>query len=134
MPFNEFVEVKARKRHTCVHCRTPIVIGERHRKYVGTWHGDFQSWRVHADCFDSMQDCNDLDDGLCNEVHVRGKSCHDRIVRVKPDVVSSVQAVPKAQEVTRVSPDTVWVTNRIVQICLGFVMLGLGVVIGLSIR
>jgi len=75
MSFNNLTSPVARKEHRCVHCWTPIVVGERHKKYAGIWEGDFQDWRVHTDCLPALDTCKDSDGGLCEEKHKRGLTC-----------------------------------------------------------
>lgn len=43
-------EPKARKQHRCYLCGRLIEKGEKHRKHVGTYDGDFYSMRNHFDC------------------------------------------------------------------------------------
>ncbi len=40
----------ARKPYRCLWCGERIEQGERHYHFVGSWHGDFQDWRVHTEC------------------------------------------------------------------------------------
>jgi len=43
---------KARKRHRCIECWSPIDIGEEHLYYRGKWDGDFSTGRQHLLCRD----------------------------------------------------------------------------------
>lgn len=44
--------VTARKSYTCnAGCCQPIMPGERHSRYAGSWDGSFYDGRMHEDCF-----------------------------------------------------------------------------------
>ena len=45
----------AKKAHKCVWCGEEIKIGEKHYKFVGLNDGDFQSSRLHNECWDAMK-------------------------------------------------------------------------------
>ena len=80
--FGGFRTVKAGKEHTngCVHCHGTICKGESHEHYVGRWQGEFQSWRVHSDCAEACEHCQqaiDDDGALCPNGHRRGLSCEE---------------------------------------------------------
>lgn len=48
--FTDTTEPKARKQYICYLCGRPIEKGEKHRKHVGSYWGDFYSMRVHLAC------------------------------------------------------------------------------------
>lgn len=60
----------ASKDHRCQWCGDPILIGERHARYVGKWEGDFQDWRMHTECMDGADD-QYLADGFTPYEHDR---------------------------------------------------------------
>jgi hypothetical protein len=41
---------KARKVYACIWCGEPILKGEVHEKYVGTYYRELQSCRFHKEC------------------------------------------------------------------------------------
>lgn len=70
--------VKARKRHQCIYCSEPIVIGEYHHRQGGMWEGEWQDWRAHLDCLEAHY--RETQDGygsgeICQEPHQRGRTC-----------------------------------------------------------
>lgn len=73
--FGDYRVVKARLPHKCIHCQQDIIPGEVHNQYVGKWQGEFQNWRVHADCVLALERCQGDDDELCLHGHRRGLSC-----------------------------------------------------------
>lgn len=58
----------ARKQHRCEWCGEPIEAHARHVKFSGKWEGDFQSWRMHHECFDVA----DASEGFTPYEHSRG--------------------------------------------------------------
>ena len=95
--WNEFRTVKAKKKHQCAHCLGRIVPSEVHIQFVWRWSGDFQDWRVHADCFDPMQTCqgNMYDGELCDNPHRRGLAC-DEVGAENPSFVPAPETkLPK---------------------------------------
>lgn len=86
MRFNTYTEViRAKKQHSCIWCLKPILIGERHWKYVGIHHGDFQNWRTHTDCREGLDESalDDIDGYICEEGHARGTMCEHGSLPVK---------------------------------------------------
>lgn len=75
MTFGDLSYPVARKVYKCQHCLENIGIGERHRKFVGEWEGDFQSWRVHEVCATPLAECQDEFGALCDAKHAMGMSC-----------------------------------------------------------
>lgn len=47
--------VKARKRHVCCECKSPIFKGEQYYYAKGLWDGEFMSFKTHKDCHDLHQ-------------------------------------------------------------------------------
>lgn len=56
--FHTFHIVTARKPHSCEHCRTPIAVGEKHRKCAQVWEGDFHTYREHIECHNAWVELN----------------------------------------------------------------------------
>ena len=54
--FISSTEPVARKAHTCEWCGETIERGERHVRYVGTMDGEFQSTRMHSECWSASHD------------------------------------------------------------------------------
>jgi hypothetical protein len=73
--FGEGLTVKANKRHQCIWCYEPIVVGEYHHRYKGMWEGDWQDWRMHLDCIQAHYRESDGDGEICQEPHQRGRTC-----------------------------------------------------------
>ena len=69
--FGDIRHVKARKTHKCAWCAESILTGERHPHFVGKWEGEFQNWRMHAECYEAT-DRQDLSDGFALYEHKRG--------------------------------------------------------------
>ncbi len=46
---------KARKEKPCIWCGEKIHVGESHVHYSGVQDGDFQSTRIHSECYLAMQ-------------------------------------------------------------------------------
>ena len=61
----------ARKPHHCHWCGERILVGERHPQFVGKWEGDFQNWRMHAECYDHAMANDELSDGFSPYEHER---------------------------------------------------------------
>lgn len=55
---------RARKRHTCDHCRTAITSGEEYHRHFVKDGGDTWTWKSHLDCLALAQRMWD-DQGLC---------------------------------------------------------------------
>ena len=67
--------VKPRKAWPCAWCKGIIQAGEPHQRYVGTYEGDFQDWRVHQDCLPRLDmDMDKADGAICHCKHNRGSS------------------------------------------------------------
>ena len=67
--------VKPRKAWPCAWCKGIIQAGEPHQRYVGTYEGEFQDWRVHEDCVIPLEKSWDGCDGeICSSKHNRGSS------------------------------------------------------------
>lgn len=49
--FNVAAPRVSRKDRQCAWCSQQIPAGERHDHFVGKWEGEFQNWRMHAECF-----------------------------------------------------------------------------------
>ena len=47
---------KARKTYACIWCGEPILKGEVHEKYAGTYCREFQSSRFHKECAEAQTD------------------------------------------------------------------------------
>jgi hypothetical protein len=77
MGFGDGGHPVAKKTHPCIWCNEPIVIGERHFKYVGEWEGEFQNWRMHSDCLDAHQR-ETFDGEICDSAHQRGRTCEEK--------------------------------------------------------
>lgn len=77
--WNNFRHVVAAKDHRCEWCAgSPgILKGEEHLKFVGEYEGDFQSWRIHDDCEEAREAGRIDDEPICNQGHIRGKTCED---------------------------------------------------------
>ena len=71
MSFNDIYFPTARKPHKCEWCGEAIAVGEKHVKFVGTFEGDFQSWRMHAECY-SATDKWEISEGFTPYEHERG--------------------------------------------------------------
>ncbi len=54
--------IVGRKAHRCSGCRSIIPQGELHFHFKGKWEGDWQDWRLHAECH------ADWDANGCGEV------------------------------------------------------------------
>lgn len=61
--FGQTKKVWARNEHRCEACLGPIVKGELHHQYKGVWHGEWQNWRMHHECYEKM-DFQDFEDGF----------------------------------------------------------------------
>lgn len=48
--------VAAKEYRRCEWCGTPIRKGEQHAKFTGRWEGEWQAWRMHADCLAENED------------------------------------------------------------------------------
>ena len=44
----------SKKAYRCEWCGEEIKRGERHYKMAGMWEGDFQKYRMHAECAEAM--------------------------------------------------------------------------------
>lgn len=76
MSWNDFSEVQAIKSHYCEWCKTTkIQKGEKHLKFVGMFEGDFQSWRLHKECIDPMEDSTPWGEPFCENIHSKGSTC-----------------------------------------------------------
>ena len=62
--FNDARRPVARKPHRCWWCGETIPQGERHVQFVGTFKGDFQSWRMHGECYDAGMECDEIQEGF----------------------------------------------------------------------
>lgn len=47
----------SRKPRPCEWCWQTIPAGERHFHFVGRWQGDWQDWRMHAECLRAKWGC-----------------------------------------------------------------------------
>jgi hypothetical protein len=63
----------ARKQYRCEWCGEPIKIGEKHPQFVGKWEDEFQSWRMHSECYEATSR-DDLSEGFTPYEHDRGCS------------------------------------------------------------
>lgn len=54
---------KARKPHRCAWCGETIPVGEVHRRETGTYCGEFQDNRFHAECVGAAQEHCQENDG-----------------------------------------------------------------------
>lgn len=73
----------ARKTYVCIWCGEEILPGEKHRKSVQIFEGEFQCWRAHLECI-RMMDCLDsegfnFEDGFLPHEHRRGKKHEERV-------------------------------------------------------
>ena len=57
--FGELKHPVAAKDHRCGWCGQAIAKGEKHAHYVGKWEGEFQNWRMHAECYEAFDDSGD---------------------------------------------------------------------------
>lgn len=72
--FNSNTAPVARKVHRCEWCGEPIPIGEKHVKFSGKWEGDFQSWRMHPECYEAAGQDDEISEGFSPYEHERGCS------------------------------------------------------------
>ena len=78
--FGDVICPIARKDYKCEWCGETIVsevnvirpLRIRHVKFVGKWNGEFQSWRMHAECYSVSDDNDELEDGFMPYEHARG--------------------------------------------------------------
>lgn len=70
--FNDITRPAARKLHRCEWCAEMIPTGEIHVKYVGEYDGDFQSWRMHDECYAASSEITS--EGFTPGEHVRGSA------------------------------------------------------------
>lgn len=68
--FNDITRPRAIKMHRCEWCSETIFVGEIHVKYVGDFEGDFQSWRMHAECYAATSE--HISEGFTPGEHPRG--------------------------------------------------------------
>jgi hypothetical protein len=64
---------KARKQHKCEWCGEPIEIGSPCEHFVGTWHNEFQDWRMHPECYVNASKADSLTDGVAPYENERPK-------------------------------------------------------------
>lgn len=50
MSFDRYRWPKAAKQHRCEWCGESVHVGEVHAQFVGSFEGEFQSWRMHKEC------------------------------------------------------------------------------------
>lgn len=50
---------KARKMHRCIECDSPIEKGEKYHDISGKWDGQFESVKIHNDCYEFAEMLND---------------------------------------------------------------------------
>ena len=83
--FGDIIFPRARKTYRCEWCGEWIEIGEKHGKFVGVHDGDFQSYRIHLECEDYMDQLRvfteDLDEGFLPHEHGRGLTKEAQIAR-----------------------------------------------------
>lgn len=74
--FGETTQPVARKDYRCEWCGETIQKGEKHAHFVGKWEGEFQDWRMHAECSVDA-DSEELMDGFMPYEHPRPSSFSD---------------------------------------------------------
>lgn len=62
--FGTASEPIARKPHKCEYCLGPIPKGEKHYHYSGMFDGEWQNWRMHAECYTDYVDNDVYGDGF----------------------------------------------------------------------
>lgn len=60
--FNDITQPRAAKVHRCEWCGELIEKGVIHVKFVGMFDGDFQTWRMHSNCY--AYNCDAISDGF----------------------------------------------------------------------
>ncbi len=58
----EGIWVTGRRAHRCAGCQSPIPLDEVHFHFRGKWEGEWQNWRLHAECH------QDWEENGCGEV------------------------------------------------------------------
>ena len=71
--------VVSRKQRWCYWCPEPIAPGDRYRRVVGVFEGDFYSSAFHPECFDACMDSSDPYSGewCTDRNHGRGGLCEE---------------------------------------------------------
>jgi len=64
----------AKKEYPCAWCQTPIPKGERHFQFKGKWDGEWQDWRMHAEC-STAHDDETQNGEIHDHAHERGRTC-----------------------------------------------------------
>ena len=64
MDFGETTYPVAAKEHVCEWCGGVISRGERHPHFIGKWEGEWQNWRMHADCYHVADENDALAEGF----------------------------------------------------------------------
>ncbi len=69
---------KAKIKHWCAWCGEDILPGEFYSRWVGVFQGDFNCTKLHAECRDASQKCQEdwEQDGFEPE-HERGKTIRE---------------------------------------------------------
>lgn len=62
--FGEILRPRARHAHRCEWCGEGIAVGVRHVQYCGLWGGEWQSWRMHDECYANARETDALQDGF----------------------------------------------------------------------
>lgn len=62
--FGSMLTPVARKDHRCEWCYERIARGERHHQFKGQWNGEWQNWRMHAECYAVYSTTVDCDEGF----------------------------------------------------------------------
>lgn len=67
----------ARKEHPCSWCGQAIAEGEKHSVWTGLFEGEFQTNRMHSECYGAWSKLDSLDqeDGYEYGGHNRGSLC-----------------------------------------------------------
>jgi hypothetical protein len=62
--FGETTEPIARKIHRCEWCAGPIPKGEKHKQFKGMWEGEWQSWKMHNECYEDASKNDAMQEGF----------------------------------------------------------------------
>jgi hypothetical protein len=77
--FGDVTRPIAHKAHRCIWCGETIVdetgvlkpLRVRHVKFTGKWEGEFQNWRMHAECYSDANESDELLEGFSPYEHER---------------------------------------------------------------
>lgn len=66
--------ITAKKQYSCTWCQAPIPNGEKHYQFKGKWDGEWQNWRMHAEC-STAHDDETQNGEIHDHPHERGRTC-----------------------------------------------------------